>query len=100
LGDLINNIPDKNLVFIEENKNMPFYPEVQLFYVLPRSQLKLLPANFREIVIKKYLNLYPIEYDFHWAFCRYFWEAHPLLPNISIDLLHELSIIRNSIVLV
>jgi 5'-3' exonuclease len=99
LGDLIHSIPDKNVVFIADNKNMPFYPEVQLFYVLPRAQLKLLPLHFREYVMKKYMHLYPIEYDFHWAFCRYFWEAHPLLPNISIELLNELCVIRNSMVL-
>lgn len=91
LCDLINTIPDKNYTFICDNDNKPFLPEVQLFYVLPRGQLKLLPCHFRDFIMPKYLYLYPCEYDFHWAFCRYFWEAHPLLPNIPIELLYELS---------
>jgi 5'-3' exonuclease len=97
LCDLVQYIPDKKTAFIEDNDHLPFFSEVQLFYVLPRCQLKLMPVNFRELAMKKYLYLYPDEYEFHWAFCRYFWEAHPLLPNISIELLHELSEIRESL---
>jgi len=33
--------------------------------------------------------LYPEDYDFQWSFCRYFWEAHPLLPDISVELLSQ-----------
>jgi len=33
--------------------------------------------------------LYPEKYDFEWAFCRYFWEAHPLLPDIPMSLLEQ-----------
>ena len=91
LCDLIHIMPNTTCLFIHPNNNMPFSPEIQLFYVLPRNQLKLLPSTFRENVLKKYLHLYPEEYDFHWAFCRYFWEAHPLLPTISIELLHILN---------
>jgi hypothetical protein len=36
-----------------------------------------------------YSELYPEHYDFQWAFCRYFWEAHPILPEVSISLLEQ-----------
>ena len=27
------------------------------------------------------------EAKFKWAFCKYFWECHPQLPHIDIDML-------------
>ena len=38
-------------------------------------------------LLDNYSELYPDKFDFKWAFCRYFWESHPLLPDIPIELL-------------
>jgi len=64
--------------------NTPVSPVVQLMYVLPRPYLHLLPAD---TVVN--LDDYPESLDnrhFKWAFCRYFWESHVILPEISISL--------------
>ena len=29
------------------------------------------------------------EPEYEWAYCRYFWEAHPVLPEISINVLEK-----------
>jgi 5'-3' exonuclease len=72
-----------------ENKNRPYLDYIQLAYVLPRSNLDLLPLRIREYLINNYVDLYPREYKFNWCFCRYLWEAHPILPEISIEILDD-----------
>jgi hypothetical protein len=57
--------------------------------VLPGSNLNLLPSRIGDYLIENYVDLYPREYKFNWSFCRYLWEAHPILPEISIELLDE-----------
>jgi hypothetical protein len=37
------------------------------------------------ILKEKYSEFYPQKWQFQWAFCRYFWEAHPILKEINID---------------
>ena len=34
-------------------------------------------------IMTQYEHLYPSEIEYIWAFNRYFWEAHPILPEIS-----------------
>jgi 5'-3' exonuclease len=63
---------------------------MQLCYVLPRSNLYLIPRNVEENINKNYLHLYPQNFEFKWAFCRYFWEAHPVLPDISLEILKKI----------
>ena len=90
-NDLIKYIPHFETDFIINNSkdNAVFTPELQLSYVLPVSQLDLLPKNICSFLKNNYIELYPENYDFHWAFCRYFWESHPLLPEIPIELLQQ-----------
>jgi len=90
--DIIQFIPRDSLFeFIRpHDNNRPFSPYLQLAYVLPGSQLTLLPSAMKEHILTNYPEYYPHTYEFLWAFCRYFWEAHPILPDYSIDILEKL----------
>jgi 5'-3' exonuclease len=88
--DLVKYIPNREVDLILSNNSTAFNPIIQLSYVLPMSNLHLLQSTKLEQFIKEnHADLYPEKYDFKWAFCRYLWEAHPVLPNISIKLLNE-----------
>jgi len=88
--DLLLYIPHFEMDFIKPTINdKAFSPELQLSYVLPASQLSLLPKNIHHFLTTNYSELYPEEYKFQWAFCRYFWEAHPLLPEVPVELLEQ-----------
>jgi len=90
--DLIQMIPSNNTIefIIPRSNNHPFSPYLQLAYVLPGSQLTLLPNAMTNYLRKNHYDFYPADYEFLWAFCRYFWEAHPILPEIKMDILDEL----------
>jgi 5'-3' exonuclease len=90
LSDLIKYIPKKIQYTNTPIDQTPLDSMIQLAYVLPFHQLHLLPSHLREILIHQYSHLYPTEYSFKWAFCRYFWEAHPVLPEIPLSLLKEI----------
>jgi len=98
--DLIKSIPLNNTTeFILPHKNnRPFSPYLQLAYVLPGSQLSLLPSVMTHFLREKYHHFYPEQYDFIWAFCRYFWEAHPILPDIPMDVLEDLDTILREMI--
>jgi hypothetical protein len=49
--------------------------------------------------IEKYAKYYDSKYEFEWAFCRYFWEAHlvleeemPLSELLKIDTEHYIGV--------
>jgi len=77
------------LVYEEYKLNMKWYKrepysmELQLAYVLPRAKLEL--SKNSAFLLKNYPENYPEKYEYQWAFCRYFWEAHPLLPKIDLE---------------
>jgi 5'-3' exonuclease len=92
-SDLCKYVPHYDTDFLHSiltaNSSRPFSPYVQLSYVLPHSKLDLLPKDIAQFLKANYKDLYPEKYDLCWAFCRYLWEAHPLLPEISVDLLEQ-----------
>jgi len=87
--DLDKHIPHFEMEFLQLDDRPAFSPQVQLSYVLPRKSLALLPDKLNKFLTVNYPELYPEDYDFQWSFCRYFWEAHPLLPEISVELLSQ-----------
>lgn len=90
--DLCQHLPtSKDVRFINETKETaPFSPYVQLAYVLPRQSHYLLPPHIETYLSENasdfYVNQDEIRYE--WAFCRYFWESHVLLPSIAVETLH------------
>ena len=99
IRDLVKNMPRerKEMINSENKKNKQFTPYMQLTYVLPRKELDLLPSIMKDYLLEHYSNLYPVEYKFKWAFCRYFWEAHQVLPEIDIDKLNIWENMKNSL---
>ena len=95
--DLCKYIPHFEMDFINNSiiNNKPFSPDTQLSYVLAGQNQYLLPTKICNFLKSNYAELYPDEYEFQWAFCRYFWEAHPLLPDISLELLEQWEIQYN-----
>lgn len=85
LSDLVNFIPHWNTTMIEPNNNKSIPPIVQLSYVIPKDSFNLLPKNIGKILFEKYDDFYPEDPKIHWAFCKYFWEAHIDFIDIDID---------------
>ena len=59
-----------------------------LCYVMPKDSLHLIP----QIVLNK-LNIddYPDDCEILWAYCKYFWEAHAILPTLNLSHLSEIT---------
>lgn len=85
LEDLCKYIPEFDTAFIEKNTNKAVNPLVQLAYVLPRNSLHLLPKNIYKNLMEKRPEWYKLDFKIVWAYCRYLWEGHVILPEIDID---------------
>jgi 5'-3' exonuclease len=88
LNDLVRYIPNCRRDLIKHD-NSPFSEFVQLAYVLPPSNHSLLSPIIKNDLDTLYPDSYVSKFEFKWAFCRYFWEAHAILPDVSIDTLNE-----------
>jgi 5'-3' exonuclease len=58
--------------------------KVQLAYVLPKESHKIIGEE-TEKYLEGYKELYPKRIKYQWDYCRYLWEAHPILPEIPLE---------------
>jgi 5'-3' exonuclease len=90
LSDLQTCIPYFDTQFIEPKPTDAVHPYVQLSYVLPRGQLKLLPDTIRQSLLSVFPESYPTDCSAVWSYCRYMWESHVELPELDIARLSEI----------
>ena len=88
--DLVKYIPYMNTIFLQKKEKHAIEDIVQLCYVLPKANLNLLPFNVNIVLLQRLGHLYGEDYDFKWAYCRYFWESHAELPTLNIEILESI----------
>ena len=88
--DLVKYIPHMNTTFLEKKEKHAIEDIVQLCYVLPRANFNLLPLHVNIVLFERLGHLYGEDYDFKWAYCKYFWESHADLPTLNIELLENI----------
>ena len=88
--DLVKYIPHMDTQFLKHKEKEPIEDFVQLCYVLPKQNLNLLPVEVNIVLLQRLGHLYGDDYEFKWAYCRYFWESHAELPRLHIETLEEI----------
>ena len=85
LRDLNRYIPHWNYDILNiETPTNDINEYIQLAYVLPKEKLGYLPSKYHYILLKELGDYYLEEYDIEWSYCKYMWEAHPNLPQLSV----------------
>ena len=87
--DLLKYIPYFETRFLKDKGKKPIKELVQLCYVLSLNQLHILPNDIDIKLKKDFTDYYPENVEFKWAFCRYFWESHPNLPDIPLNIMEK-----------
>lgn len=88
--DLVKFIPQMDTQFLKHKEKQTIEDLVQLCYVLPRHNLNLLPMDVNIVLMQRLGHLYGEDYEFKWAYCRYFWESHADLPRLHIETLENI----------
>lgn len=91
LVDLMKFIPNENSsILIEKTETTPVPELVQLAYVLPVSQLNLLPPKYKNALYHQLGIKYRNDFAFQSAFCKYFWESHVIMDEIPLENLKQI----------
>ena len=85
LVDLVKYIPNFEKTFLKTDQDA-YCSNFQLLYVMPGGQYNILPPKLRQYISEQNIQFFE-NYDFVWAFCRYFWEGHVKLPIVDEALL-------------
>lgn len=90
MKDLLRYIPyfEKELVPFQREK--PVTEITQLCYVLPKQSIYLLPEKIMEKLKPRKDEWYRTDCEIVWAYCKYFWESHVILPKIELNELEDL----------
>ena len=84
LTDLCRFIPYFETTFVEKKIPYPISAYTQLAYVLPKNALHIIPNNIETLLIERFNDSYKMNCELEWAYCKYLWESHVLLPKIDI----------------
>lgn len=85
LCDLVKYIPyfDSELVLDKNTDKLD--TNTLLAYVLPKQSLDLLNPKVKRYMLLNYSEFYKEDYEFVYAFCKYFWEGHVKFNEFNID---------------
>lgn len=89
LCDLVKYIPyfDSELVLDKNTDKLD--TNTLLAYVLPKQSLNLLNPKVKRYMLLNYSEFYKEDYEFVYAFCKYFWEGHVKFNEFNIDKLKK-----------
>lgn len=86
------------ITLVAEQEPNPVHPLTQLSYVLPMSAHHMLPEKLRTELYNKMCDKYSDNWEFEWAYCRYFWECHANMAMFDIDYLEKIVCETNKLI--